>query len=147
MVETSTSEISSPELPKVVLRAEASELLDNYKAVFMKSPRVQKAIVTSFFGGHEQTPHEAENDIRVTEFRLSEEHELTIKYSPRRSLSVELRGDDDTTKVVFKPEEPFIEWSYKNDDGRRKSREYKNTRDAVGNSNLFLGFLRRQLSP
>ncbi len=142
------SEIQMAErsLPKEELSREAYGLYSNYKVVLMKSPAFQRASALALLSDQEITAN-SEDKTRLVEFRLSSEHGVIVKYDPRKSISVELRGDDDTSKVVLSPDEPLIKWSYVNDDGRRKDRVYTNTRDAIGQANHFLNFLKNNLQP
>ncbi len=139
------AQITERSLPKEDLSREAYGLYSNYKAVLIKSPAFQRASALTLFSDQEITTNA--NKTRFIEFRLNSEYGVVVRYNPRESISVELRGDDDTTKVVLSPEEPLIKWSYVNDDGRRKNRIYTNTRDAIGQANQFLHFLRTNLQP
>jgi hypothetical protein len=150
MAEASASEeVARPSLrlKDTEVAVEADELLRDYKAVLLKSPTFQQASAMYVLGPGMPTDNEPGKVVACILDR--DGRGLTVKHDPNKTLEVDFRGDDNTTKVLIEKgmAGPKIQWSYIHDDQRRKPRVYENTREAIGNSRISLGQLKTHLQP
>ncbi len=134
--------VSEGVLSEERLRTEVHSLTQEYRGVLLKSPLVQRAIALSFFGPGQDNQGNGEKAVR---FRVDDQHDLAVSYDHNKNLSVDWIGKGETYTVILDQEASTIKYSYKNDDGRIRERNYENNIDATGQARHLLGSLQSHL--